>query len=232
MASEVHQEIVAYLTNGWSASAIVEQVKRSVSEAYVQQMTNSLLVANQAVSKWSMIKLLLFVATVAPAIFLTILIFGERHKPYTMFASQERLDVFATQGWFSYLAIGAVLTILAGVSVLTNRWWHRRWLRKSGGKILEAWVEKNGLLVGRWSTVLAVGLATAGTGKLFEQRPAWVDRDGKLYGMLQVHQPPQIAQPVIQTAEGDFKNPIKQHKIKRKKHAKKRSAYEDMPTMQ
>ncbi|WP_186338710.1 hypothetical protein [Chromobacterium vaccinii] len=79
-----------------------------------------------------------------------------------------------------------------------------------------SWAEKNDLLVGRWSTVLAIGLATTATGKLFERHPAWVDQDGKLYGMLQVHQPPQITQPVAQIVNTTTKKPEKPHKTKRK----------------
>ncbi|SUX55046.1 Uncharacterised protein [Chromobacterium vaccinii] len=133
MASEVHQDIMAYQANGWAFSAIVEKVNRSVSEAYVQQITNGLLITNRMVSRWAMIKFILFVSIIAPAIFLATLMATERRRPYTMFASQEHLDIFTTQGWISYLTIGAVLAILAVLSVLINRWWHRRWLKKLAG---------------------------------------------------------------------------------------------------
>lgn len=228
MESEVHQNVVTHQINGLSVPIIVERVNRSVSEMYVQKLLISLHSTNQAVSRWVAIKFWLFLLLVAPAVLLGTMAVVQRDMSYTIFENQNRFDVFSTRGWIGYTVIAVILAVFTMLAAILNRWWHRRWLNGIGGRVLVAWAEKNGLLVGKWSTILAIVVTTTTTGKMFERFPAWVDRDGKLYGVIKFHRPPQSIPLVIPANDLAPNKPVLSRKKKTRKGMLIAQSYSDI----
>jgi hypothetical protein len=193
MESEVHQNVTEHAAAGASTDQIFEQTKRALSIEYLERVQRSLRAVSASLAAWTRIKVLLFVALLAPCAYLAArLVVLPKTLPVTPLVV-IRIPVCSVAGdGYAMFALTAAVAMLGAIAA---RLLQMRWFSKAGGEALFRWVNAKGYLTGRWTFVVAVILGTVSTMALFDRHPAWVDREGRLYGLLKVVAPAALPAP-------------------------------------
>lgn len=162
LASGLNLDIIEADRAGLAPQAIVDQVKRAVSEDYVQDSLNALHRLVRAAGHWSRVTWLLALVVLA--------------LPWALLADAAlvrigHVDVaaFGRAGIAWTMALSTLHFTLAGCCLA--RWTSTRWLRQAGGKAAVAWADRRGLLPGRWTALIAMAAAAGVTGAVFHRWP-------------------------------------------------------------
>lgn len=198
MESEVHREIVDADLQGLTPGVIVEKVNRSVSAEYIDSSLTGLRQSIQVAARWSSLKWSLGIALASIPIMVFCIAWMEHEKPHSMLATQSHLVLFPwVYGPQASWAIPVMSLPISLAGWFFARWISRRWINQAGGKLLAAWAHREGLLLGKW-TAFAIIAATALSATIFFGKwPVWMDRDGKLYGVIAIFQQPELVEPAI-----------------------------------
>jgi hypothetical protein len=196
MESELNQQMIDASTKGLAGRAIVEQLNRSVSEAYVQASLENMKNAVRVAANWSRLKSLVALAGLAvPFAVLTVAYLNRSHRlVFPAVGEQFFVHTPNTTGFLWEMGLITVpFTICAWFAA---RWLSLHWLRKAGGERTVRWAKTHGVVMGKWTAATIMVAAAGLSGTLFNRWPLWIDRDGDAYGRLALFQPP-LLMPVV-----------------------------------
>lgn len=198
MESEVHQEIVDADHQGLAPNVIVEKLNRSLSTDYIERSLIRLRQVVQVAGRWSSLKWSIGIAIASIPFTILSVAMMEHAKPHTMLVTQEHLVLFP---WISGSQTSwtiALLTVPFSVAGwFCAKWMSHQWIKRSGGKQLVAWARQKGLLIGKWTALATIVTTATVAANFFERWPIWVDKNGKLYGVVATFQHPKMIEPVL-----------------------------------
>lgn len=198
MESEIHQEILNADSQGLALSMVVEKVKRSLSEGYIEMSLIRLRKTVQTVVDWSSLKWTIGIALSSIPLIVSAISFMERSESHTMLAMQDRLVIFPVGGVTEVPWNIVAFTIPLSLSGwLVAKLVSKRWINGVGGKPLVDWASKKGLLIGKWMAGATIIASAVTATSFFNKWPIWMDREGRLYGTLAIFQVPQIIESTI-----------------------------------
>jgi hypothetical protein len=162
LASGLNQDIIDADCAGLAPQAIVDHVKRAVSESYVQDSLHALERLVLAAGHWSRVTWVLALVVLA--------------LPWALLADAAlvrigHVDVasFGRTGIAWAMGLSTLPFTLAGCCLA--RWTSTRWLRQAGGTVAVTWADRRGLLPGTWTALLAMVAAAVVTGAAFHRWP-------------------------------------------------------------
>lgn len=196
MESEVHQEIVNADHQGLAPSVILERVNRSLSVNYIERSLTRLRQVVQIAGRWSSLKWSIGIAIASIPFAILGVVVMEHTKAHTMLATQEYLVLFPwVSGPQTPWAIALLTMPFSVAGWLFAKWMSHRWVKHAGGKQLVSWARQKGLLIGKWTALTTVAITAIVAANFFERWPVWMDKNGKLYGVVATFLQPEIIEP-------------------------------------
>jgi hypothetical protein len=188
MSSKINTSIVSKYSQGKDLQVITDESSGFVSKEYVNNSLFSVGKILKGVSRWLTIKSALFCALSAFPVAILALWVANRDKTLNIAPAADKLMLLKTGGLdhIAVIAASEVLLVLLVYLVSTFLW--KRWLSKAGGEVLltsaSRFVRRS-----RRAMIVYVLVCLGVVWGVSEKKGVWIDREGKLYSMLQITNP-------------------------------------------
>jgi hypothetical protein len=190
MESEVHQNLVTF-AGGHSVQELHEHLGRTLTPEYIESAILSLIRILRIRLWWSRAHLFLMVLFCGiPAVCAFALLKEPMHR--TMTAGAERIFI---QPMETFALIASIIgpVIFSGITLtFIFRHIHAFRVKRCGGIPLVDFASIARIRFGRTSGYIAMSLALVLSVYFFHRYPRWIDTSGKLYGIVQFTNPPEI----------------------------------------
>lgn len=189
MESEINQQIAVLAAGRADAREIFERTSRAVSTEYVERTTASLRSIVRAVVGWERASFVGVVVLLTPWAYLGLRLLLDAKELPAVVLPQTRVPIFEGDAPRDYVWAAAAAVLVAVIAGPLHRLRARAWFTRVGGDHLLRFATAQGHIVGKWVAMLAIILGFAGAAAKAQKIPAWLDSEGRVYGVLKVREP-------------------------------------------
>lgn len=203
MESELHQSLVT-LAEQDSVKKVHEHLGRVLTPEYIESAIRSLIRILKIRLRWAQAQLILMaIACSVPAVCAFARIKEPLHR--TMAAGTDRLLIQPTETFALANSIISPVMITGLTLTFLIRRIHNFRVKRAGGRYLVDFASVAGIRFGRTAGFVGTFMALALSSFFFYQYPRWIDASGKLYGIVQFTNPPEILEEKVHKSAKNVK---------------------------